>query len=132
MYLPWHFAVSSLLLSFIDLKTHRIPRQLIYLAYLSMFPIITLRNVIPFCVCFFVAHLLFAIPSLRLGYGDVRIIPLLGLYPTFNPSTIITLLISALAILSSFRKNRKSRLIPAAPALFLMTLIARELGFVLR
>ncbi len=132
MYLPWHFALFSILLSFIDLKTHRIPRQLIYLSYLSLFPIITLRNVIAFCVCFFVAHLLFAIPSLRLGYGDVRLIPLLGLYPTFNSSTIITLLISALAILSSFRKNRKSRLIPAAPALFLVTLIAHELGFVLR
>jgi prepilin signal peptidase PulO-like enzyme (type II secretory pathway) len=79
-----HFLISSLVISCLDVKTHRIRRNHVYLALVTTLPFITVNAVI-FGLCnLFIYLVLFFCSQNQLGKGDLRLSPLMGIYLSVN------------------------------------------------
>ncbi len=75
-----HFLISSLVISFQDVKTHRIKKTHVYLALLSSIAFIPSTAAI-FALGNFLIHLILYFCSRnQLGKGDLRLSPLMGIY----------------------------------------------------
>lgn len=75
-----HFLISSLVISHIDVKSHRIKKKHVYLAILSSIVFISWNAAI-FALSNLLIYLAIYFCSRRqLGMGDLRLSPLMGIY----------------------------------------------------
>jgi prepilin signal peptidase PulO-like enzyme (type II secretory pathway) len=75
-----HFCIVSLLISFHDIKTHRIKRHNIYVSSLTLLPLIEITGILFGISNFLLYFAIFYISRKNIGYGDVRLSGLVGLY----------------------------------------------------
>ena len=75
-----HFCIVSCLISLKDIKTHRIKRRDVYTAIFSLLPFIEITGVIFGIINFLFYSTIFFVSKRNLGYGDVRLSALVGLY----------------------------------------------------
>ncbi len=128
-----HFLIFALLISFWDLRRHRIYRSHNYAAIMTLIPLVEFR------AFWFAAHNLIIYLFIRilsrqeLGKGDVRLSPLMGMYTAIysfelsdlfflNFITWILAAVVALAVMACRRRNRLDRM-AFAPFMFCGVLI---------
>ena len=75
-----HFCIVSLHISFHDIKTHRIKRHNIYVSILTLLPMIETTGICFGIINFLLYFAIFYMSRKNIGYGDVRLSGLLGLY----------------------------------------------------
>jgi prepilin signal peptidase PulO-like enzyme (type II secretory pathway) len=75
-----HFGIVAWLISLRDIKSHRIKRRDIWISTLTLLPLIEISSLI-FGILNFLLYLgIYLISNKSLGYGDVRLAGLIGLY----------------------------------------------------
>jgi|GEM_PF-502808 prepilin signal peptidase PulO-like enzyme (type II secretory pathway) len=75
-----HFCIVSFLISLKDIKTHRIKRRDVYTAIVFLLPLIEITGAIFGSINFLFYSTIFYVSKKNLGYGDVRLSGLVGLY----------------------------------------------------
>jgi prepilin signal peptidase PulO-like enzyme (type II secretory pathway) len=75
-----HFLISSLVISHLDVTTHRIKKKYVYLALLSSAVFISWNAVIFALGNFLIYLAIYFCSQSQLGKGDLRLSPLMGIY----------------------------------------------------
>ena len=75
-----HFLISSLVISYRDVKTHRIKKDHVYLALLSSIVFISWNAVIFALGNLLIYLAIYIFSRSQLGKGDLRLSPLMGIY----------------------------------------------------
>ena len=124
-----HFLCFAIIISFTDLRSHRIRKWHVYPGLLSLAPWYSETVLISALVNLSFFIVLFALSGNRLGFGDVRLSPLIGAYVgiwSANVSSVLianlyawitaSLLIAGRSLIGA--KNLKAE-IPFAPHMFM-------------
>ena len=75
-----HFLVSFLLFSLVDIKLHKIRQNHLIIAILTLLPLVNCASLIFGVLNYLVYRVLYVLSQKRIGYGDVRLSFLMGLY----------------------------------------------------
>ena len=75
-----HLVLTALYISLRDIQFHRIKRRDIYLASITLSPFANSRGLIFAAMNFLIYFALFHLSGKSIGYGDVRLAGLIGLY----------------------------------------------------
>lgn len=75
-----HLSLSALYISLRDIQFHRIKRRDIYFASVTLIPFANSRSFIFAAIHFLIYFALFRLSGKSIGYGDVRLAGLIGLY----------------------------------------------------
>ena len=78
--LALHFCIVGLLISFNDIRTHRIKRRHVYVSSLTLLPMIEITGILFGIINFLLYFAIFYMSRKNIGYGDVRLSGLVGLY----------------------------------------------------
>lgn len=140
----WVLAFGLLTASWIDVHTHRLPRNLSYLTIAAGVPILVLAtiteddlsrvvsSVIGIAVATSLIGLLYWIGRGAMGTGDIRLAPAIGLYAGWiSVGTVVLALVAAFSFAAIFaiallllkKANRRDE-IPLGPFLAIGTLVA--------
>ena len=132
MFLALHFSIFGFLVSWIDIKTHRIPRQTIYLGVFALAPFHNFALWCDFLLISMIAHLIYFTSKGAIGYGDVRLVPIFVFYSALQIPAFLIIIFALLCMLAFLARTSRSNSVAAAPFLFFAYLIANEFAVSLR
>lgn len=75
-----HFLVTAFIISAVDIYSHKIRKIHLTLAIATFLPFIDLDSLVHAAINFVLYKLLYVVSRRRIGYGDVRLSLLIGLY----------------------------------------------------
>jgi len=130
------FYLFSLLLSYLDCTRYRIPNVTIIALTFLLIPFGFLENqinfysfIIPLLILSFFVIMLFIMPKMILGGGDIKYMMVIGLYlePLLFPLFLISTGITQMFFLIYYQNLKKRKTSPMAPAMFLAVVISEVL-----
>jgi len=132
------FYIFSLLLSYTDCTKYKIPNITILTLVIFLIIFGLLENklnlysiVISFAILIFFVIILLAMPKAILGGGDIKYIMVVALFlePLLFPLFLIISGICQTLFLLYFKKIKKRRVAPMAPAIFLAVILSQLIDF---
>lgn len=125
MQLELHFVAFGLLISLVDIATHRIHRASLMIATLTLVPFLTLKISLISGIVLFIALRTRTMLFAKIGMGDRLLLPLVTIYLLLEYRfSLLSVVTFAILTLISLKRTSK---VAAAPSIFLLTSIISEI-----